>query len=283
VQLRDALAAARPRRPWWGEPPVFFFDRARQAEFEAARPAAAPAEAHPLETRIAAELPELFRSVEVRRVARAVPGLREAAAALAPRLPAAKELADLLAVPDDEAVLVLHPARRAGFRLLVRGVADANQFHLLMLDAITGEEADGFLPGPPLPARFASACRDANPLVPAGVPMVAEAHFQLFKPAAVQADGSVPDGFRGCDHWLWGTEPLAAVPRVDGERVVVLGDPAFRATWEVERRFPALAADVTLLEVLGPFQVTDRLGRLAGGPIPVRVVDGRRDALAKAA
>jgi len=286
ARLRDALVAAtaRPKAARrWGEPPVFFFDRARQADLEAARPPAPSPAPHPLHERIVAELAELFRSVEVRRVARAVAGLRDAAAALAPHVPAAKDLADLLAVPDDETVLVLHPELRLGCRLLVRGVADANQFQLLLLDAATGDPADGFLPGPPPPSLFAAACRDADPVVPAGVPMVAEARFQLFKPSALRTDGTVPDGFRGCLHWLWGPDALAAVPRVDGERVVLLGERAYPTTWEVERRFPSLSAAATLLDVLSPFQVAERLGRLAGRPVPVRPTPGREMVLAKAA
>lgn len=281
--LRDAARQSEPRLRRWGEPAVFFFDPARQAELDAARPRAPEPVPHPVAAPIAAELPELCRSVEVRRVARAIPGLTDAAAALAPRLPAAKDLADLLAVPDDEPVLVLRPALRAGYRLLVRGVTDVNQFHLLLLGEITGTPAGGLLPGASPSSRLLAACGDADPALPAGVPLVAEGRFQLFRPAAVQPDGSVPPGFRGCDHWLWGWEPLAAVPRVDGERVVVLGEPAFRATWEVERRFPGMAAEVRLLDVLGPFRVADRLGRLAGRPVPVRVGEESREAMAKAA
>jgi len=67
-------------------------------------------------------------------------------------------------------------------------------------------------------------------------PMVAEVRFQLFKPSAVRPDGSAPAGFTGSDHWLWPQQPLASVPRIDGERVILLGEPAFRTTWEVERR-----------------------------------------------
>lgn len=281
--LRSAAREPLPRRNRWGEPAVFFFDPARQAEFEATRPRTPEPESHPIVRMSAAELPELCRSVEVRRVARAIPGLCEAAAALAPRLPAAKDFADLLAVPDDESILVLHPALRAGYRLLVRGIADMNQFHLLLLAAITGDPADGLLPGPSPSPRLLAACGDPDPALPAGVPLVVGGRFQLFRPGAVQPDGSVPPGFRGCDHWLWGWEALAAVPRVDGERVVVLGEPAFRATWEIERRFPGMAAEVQLLDVLSPFQVADRLGRLAGRPVPVRVVEESREGLAKAA
>ena len=271
-----ADAAVKPSR--WREPPVFFFDPARQAELEAARGIRTPT-TNSLALMIADELPGLFASVDVRRVARAIPGLREAAA----RHPAAKQLAELLAVPDDEAVLILHPKLRAGFRVFVRGVADIAQFHLLMLDAITGDADDGLLPGSPLPSRFRIASAESNPVIPAGVPMVAKARYQFFTPSALHPDGSVPAGFRGCSHWLWHSQPLAAVPRIDGERVILLGEPAFQQTWEVERRFPAMPAEVRLLEALGPFRVAERLSRLAGRPIPVHVEVKPTPALARAA
>jgi len=259
TRLAAALAESRVKPSRWREPPVFFFDPARQAELEATRVSTdSPSDA--ISTLIASELPELYSSVEVRRVARAIPGLRAAAA----HHPAGTQLAELLAVPDDEPVLVLHPKLRAGFRVFVRGIADIAQFHLLLLDAVEGDVA-----GPPLPSRFRIACAEANPVIPAGVPMVAEARFQFFKPTAIQSDGSIPSGFHGCEHWLWHSQPLASIPRIDGERVILLGEPAFRQTWEVERRFPAMPAEVRLLEVLNPFRVAEELSRLAGRPIPI--------------
>jgi hypothetical protein len=253
ARLRDALraaAAARPTCP--AEAPVFFFDPARQAELVAARPAPPPADPHPVEALIAAELPGLFASAEVRRVARAVPGLRAAALDLAAAVPAAKDLADLLAVPDDEAALVLDPAARAGYRLIVSGVADVAQFHRLLLGAI-------------------------------GVPLTATEQFQFFRPAALRPDGTLPAGFGGAGHWLWGHEPLAAAPLVDGERVILVGEPAYRRTWEASRRFPAMPASVGLDRVLGPFQVADRLGRLTGARVPVRPPAAPDRRLARAA
>jgi hypothetical protein len=240
VHLRDALHAVCPPKPSrWGEPPVFFFDPARQTELEAVRPRT-PEPPYPVAELVAAELPSLIESVEVRHAARAVPGLREAAAAAASFLPAAKDLADLLAVPDDETILVLHPADRTAWRVAVRGVADAGQFQMLLLDATRSPSSR--------PARF-----------------------QCFKPAALLPDGSLPGSFRGSDHWLWPHHPLAAAPRIDGDRVVLLGEPAFRQTGETEPRFPGLAADLHLLESLNPFRVAERLSRLAGRPIPVHV------------
>jgi hypothetical protein len=269
-QLRDQLtAAAAARQPGpWKEPPVFFFNRRRQAEYEAARPNSPADPFAELAAAINVELHALFASVEVRRIARALDGLRGAAEAVALVCPPARDLADLLAVPDDEVVVVLHPARRAGFRLAVRGVADVGQFHVLLADAVTGDPAAGYLPGPPVAARFVSACRDVNPAATAGVPMAAAARYQLYTPSALRRDGNLPDGFGGCEHWLWPATPMADVPRVGGERVVLLGPPAFAASWEVTRRFPELAAGVRVIETLGPARVAEWLARLAGRPLP---------------
>jgi hypothetical protein len=254
------MAAAVPNRTTkrWNEPDVFFFDRRRQAELEAARPAVPTADPFAeLSQRITAEVSVLCGSMELRRVARATPGLRPAAEALTPVCGAAKELADLLAVPDDELVTVVHPELQTGFRLLVRGVADIGQFLILLLDTL-----GGLLPGPRVLGRFATACRSVNPTSAGGVPMTAEARFQMYASGALLPNGSLPHGFAGSDHWLWPHMAVATIPVCDGERVVLLGPPAYRATWEVTRRFPALAAEVRLLDVLDASQVAGRLTKL---------------------
>jgi hypothetical protein len=266
AQLRDRLVAAvaerRPKR--WKEPTLFFFDRRRQTELEASRAGPTADPYADVAAAIAAEMPVLFQSVEVRQVARATGGLCAAAEALAPVCPAAKDLADLLAIPDDEVIVALHPERRTGFRLTVRGVADVGQFHILLADAVTGDPGAGLIPGRPMAERFVAACRDVNPASPAGVPMVAATRFQFFAPAALQPDGTLPGGFGGCQHWLWPTMPLASIGRVGGERIVLLGLPSFAATWDVVRRFPALPAEVRMIETLSPHRVAQRLVRLTG-------------------
>lgn len=266
AQFAADMTAALPTSTYsrWNEPDVFFFDRRRQADLEAARPVVAVADPlAELSTRITAEVAVLCGSVDVRRVARAMPGFRDAAASLAAMCPVAKDLADLLAVPDDEVVTVLHPESRLGVRLLVQGVADVGQFHILMLDAIRD-----LLPGPGVMRRFVTACRDVNPTGTGGVPMLMEPRFQMYAPGALYPNGLLPDGLGGSDHWLRPEMPFARVPTRESERVVLLGSPAYRATWEVSRRFPALAADVRLLEVLSPMRVTERVGRLSANLRP---------------
>lgn len=263
----DLLAARRPSRSRWREPALFFFHRERQLELESARPAKLAVD--PLTERIAMEVAALSASIETRRAARSVAGLREVLAAL----PAAKSLADLLAVPDDEIALVLHPQHRTGFRFSIRGVATVDQFHVLMQAAL----------GEAIPLRFANACREAEPRVPAGVPMVVTLPHQCFRPAALQPDGTLSAAFDACEQWLWGWEPLAAAPRIDGERVILLGEPAYPRTWEVERAFPAMAASVELESALSPFQVAERLCRLTGTDVPFQTSQARQTPLAAAA
>lgn len=277
--LRDELVAARPTatRRRWKEPAIFFFDPRRQADLEAARPAVPPTDPYAeLAHHIAAELPLLQSSVEVRRVARAIDGLRSAAAALASVCPAAKDLAELLAVPDGEVVVVLHPQRRSGFRLAAQGIADIGQLHILLIEALTQEMPYRFLYGQPMPQRLVAASREVSPSTPAGVPMIAEARFQMYTPAALRTDGTLPSGFRACQHWLWPTAPVASIPRINGERVVLIGEPAYRATWEVTRRFPAMAASLQLIEALSPARVSERLSKLTGSPVepePIQEVE----------
>ena len=62
--------------------------------------------------------------------------------------------------------------------------------------------------------------------------------------------------------------PLGGVPKASGERVVLLGAPAFRMTWDVTRRFPAMRGELRVLEALGPARVAEELSRLAGRLVP---------------
>ncbi len=265
--LATELAAVEtPTSSRWKSPPLFFYDRQREAQRKASQPPSTDPFAA-ISARIASELPALCRSVEVRRVARTVVGLHESARALAPVCDAARDLAELLAVPDDEVILVLQPEQRTGYRLSVRGIATVGQFYVLLASAIGGNADSGLPAGPPILERFISACRNRGPVVPAGVPMEMEARFQLYSPAAIRADGTLPAGFTGCVHWLWAHTPLAAIPRVSGERTVLLGPSPYRARWEVGPRFSGLAADLEVIEKLGRFRVAEKLSQLTGSPV----------------
>jgi hypothetical protein len=261
ARFRAACRAAAARLDRHsGVPPLFFFYRPYQREWETvrARPAAAVdrvagrvAARHPAAAAAWAVLAELLDdavsllsgSVDVRHVARAVPGLATAAVRLAGELPKCRDLADLLAIPDDEVIHVQYPDRGVTARVLVRGVASVAQLHLLLAEALVGPQFPGRKPTP----EVVAAARRGVP--PGADPPIAKAAFQLLRPSAARADGSVPAGFAAADHWLWGWEPLAAVPRLNGERTVLLAPPAYPAEWEVTTRFPAVRPEVDVLHV----------------------------------
>jgi hypothetical protein len=253
------VAAARFERNS-GVPPLFFFHRPHQLEWETvrSRPAAAVdrvaarvAARHPAAAAAWAVLPELLDdavsllsgSVEVRHAARAVPGFADAARNLAGELTKCRDLSDLLEIPDDEVIHVRYPDRGITAQILVRGVATVAQFHLLLAEALVGPQFSGRKPTP----EVIAAARRGIP--PGADPPVAKAAFQLLRPSAARADGSVPVGFTAVDHWLWGWEPLAAVPQLNGERTVLLAPPAYPAEWEVTTRFPAVRPEVDVLRV----------------------------------
>jgi hypothetical protein len=93
--------------------------------------------------------------------------------------------------------------------------------------------------------------------------------FQLFVPAALQSDCTLVAGFAGCEHWLWPTQPLSAITRINGERVVLVGPAIVNPSLEVEPRFPTLKTESEVIETLNTFQATETLSRLCGTPLPV--------------
>jgi hypothetical protein len=244
-KARELTEQATRKQRRWGVPQLHFFHKPAQEELERSRteePASydfGPALDHMLED----GLMLLVESLDVRRTARATAGLYEAANTIAGELPAAKELAELLRMPEGEAIRVIHPGRMTGYRLLTFGVGSVNQFHTLFADRVPGQR-------PP-----ADAVRAAGAFDPLAEPAFAETRFRFLRPAALQADGRLLEGFRASDHWYWGHESLAEFPLENGERLVLADDPAFEETQPVERRFPRLPAGVEVLDVMSRAEV----------------------------
>jgi hypothetical protein len=285
-RLARTLEAARPFRDAarryeraarrWGAPEPYFFADAAMRERPATRPggladrfAVPAARACPHGAEAWAALPGLLddaftgcaADAGVRRAARAVPGLRELASEFAPDHRGCAEFTALLAVADDLALTVLHPAAGAGFRFELAGIADLDQLHVLLADATAGSPQRGYLAGPRPDAALVDACLDQPPDAERNV---ATARFQFLRPEALRSDGALPSGFAGSDGWLWGHESPATIPAVDGERVLLLADAAYARQWHVRRRFPALNAELRLLQVLDRATVRAWLDRLTG-------------------
>ena len=271
MQLAELLGRAtrgRParRRQPWAEGELFSFNRGVQAEWDAAdgsscqltKHADAPA-LEAADSLASKAIDVLTRSLTARRVARAVPELVENAAVLADQLPVIRELVDLLAVEDDAVFLVLHPRTERGFRIQVDGIENNFQLQVLLADLLAGDDSAGGLPAERPDARTLAVYRGEGRQQGG---LVGRASFGMYSAGALRADLTLPEGLAGCDHWLWGGGSPASIPYCDGERIILLGPPPFRMTWEVERRFPHVRGEAQLVEVLDGEMVRGWLTRL---------------------
>lgn len=265
---------AKRKARQWGVPSLFFFAKRLQQEWEQIRPVS-PLFPEPYSSEVAKRFPALAASWTIlpdlladtltvlyssrltRRAARAVPELQAGAKAIAPFLPDCRDLADLLAMPEDETVLAIDPASMAGVRVRIRGIATVHEFHALLADA-AGSTFLGPRPSPAVIASYrGTGLNQAEP-------PVATARFQFFHPKALRADGTLPPGFTGSDDWIWGPEPLAVITFVDGERTILIGEPVTAMAWEAVRRFPFPAERLDVVETLTERNVAEWMQKHVG-------------------
>jgi hypothetical protein len=270
---RDPLSAA---------PPVFFFHAPRpagQPNTQLPAPVLRPevvarnAVRHPelylawcaLPEHYAGLIDQLTASRLVRRIARATPGVREANAKFVALVPEARLFEQLLAVADDWLIRAIHPQRRVGVRLLVHGLTDANHLNVLLADELCGApnpfRLGGRRPSPRVRTAYSNGFALLNQ-------PIAEGQFQLFRTAALQPNGELPQGLCGCQDWLPGEQFVSELPLIRGECPIWLGDPAYPTTWEATPRIPHLTTTVEKVEVLTRWEVDQILEAACPGLQP---------------
>jgi hypothetical protein len=89
----------------------------------------------------------------------------------------------------------------------------------------------------------------------------------MFAISGLRRDGSLPTGPASAAHWNFNEQPATAFPRVEGERVVLLGQPLPTAQRSEDRRFPELACEGRLVRMLTLAEVCDRLAKWVGEPL----------------
>lgn len=287
-QLRDTLfdagrflenrakRAARSSRIW-NEPPLFFFQHPQSAASPRSRMQPKPQSDHTSHAYSAGSaawsaLPDLIddalsvlaSSVTARHAARAVSGLMTVVESLKSDHPRIQQLADVLAVHDDAVLMVAHPAARVGVRVVVHGIADIGQLHILLAAVLRGDPADLRVPGAQPDSHIVAASQDGF----IGSDPIVESYFQLYQAAALTPIGTLPQGFAGVQHWLWPQDTLADIPRVQGERILFLGEPVYPMSWSAARRVPLVRGNVTVLERYSPAQITHWLETRTGCSLP---------------
>ncbi len=204
----------------------------------------------------------LSRSKELRAAARARPELLERARANDRYHNGQSFLTCMLRVLDNEPLLVLHPAEGKGFALRISGVADNFQLHTLLAGELIGDERlSGAPPDPRVLALARGTAEQSENLTASG-------SFNLWNWTGLRADGTLPEGQTGTEHWIWNEGVPADVRAFEGARVVLLGPPPFARGWNAGRRFAHMPAECAVERELSAGEVRDLLGRMARAPRP---------------
>jgi hypothetical protein len=210
---------------------------------------------------MAAILPDLLAdaltlacsATSVRHVARAVPELVSLLKQVSD-VPGAKTLQGMLEIPDDETVRVVDPARGYGVRVRVSGVATVGQFQILL-----AASSPALFPRYRVRADVYEAALDGLP--PGADLPIATIPAQFYHPRAWNSESGFPSGFDGSSDWFWEHQPLQALPRIHGDRVVYVGPAVYPRMWEVEKPFPTILPQVELLQILPVSEVLSMAGR----------------------
>ncbi len=150
----------------------------------------------------------------------------------------------LLAIVDDDPLVVLHRETGRGFLLRADGVADNFQLHTLLAAALV---SPGLVPGRAPEPAWVAAASDAPPDTWSGT---VTGSFNL-----VDADGQ----------WIWNEGRPADIPVRDGRRLIVLDPPPYQRTWSCVRRYPDVPGRLRLEGQLSAEQAAGWFALLPAG------------------
>lgn len=171
--------------------------------------------------------------------------LAEAAARVAPQRRDLDCLEGLLAVLDDERLVVLHRPTGRGFEVTISGVGDNFQLHTLLAATLGGDGVAGLLEGVSPDPSWVAAATD-GPIEPAG--------------GHIQGQFNLVDGY---GQWIWNEGKPADIPVLGGRRVVVLDPPPYVRAWNIGRTYPMMRPQVRLDRVLPADEASGWLSRVA--------------------
>jgi hypothetical protein len=158
--------------------------------------------------------------------------LTAAIAAVREHIDTAQWLYGLLLVLDDEPLTVLHRPTGRGYRVTISGIGDNFQLHTLLAAHLIGAKSRGLLPGKPPGAAAVAAASDGEDLTPAG---------------GITGQFNLVDAYGG---WIWNEGRPADIPRLEGERVVVLDPPPYQRSWNAGRVYPLMRPSLTVDRIL---------------------------------
>src|SRR5688572_2332105 len=153
-------------------------------------------------------------SPEARTAAR---GLLDRAASIAQYNEGAHWLTLMLAVLDNEAVLVIEPETQSGIRGRISGIVDNFQLNVLLMDAFP---RSAMLSRRRVTKRVADVARGTGPQQ---TDDNVTGTWNLYSWMAIDAALQLPDpgDYSERDHWIWNEGVPADIPIFEGQRVIL--------------------------------------------------------------
>lgn len=168
-------------------------------------------------------------------------------------------LALMLAVLDDEPLVAIEPQTRLGIVGRISGIVDNFQLNVLLMD--------GF-PNPGLLRRrrvTQEVAAIANGKGPQQSGHTVTGVWNLYTWKAIGPGLTLPDAndYGANDHWVWNEGCPDDIPVFDGHRAVLLGPASYPRSWQSQRMFNHLAANIEIERKLTKDEVSDWLKRMA--------------------
>lgn len=173
---------------------------------------------------------------------------------------------EMLAILDDEQVVVLHPALARGYVIRIAGIGNNFQLHTLLADALIGDVEQGWLPGERPSPEISALAKDAPMPDWKDLP-TAFGSFNLWNWTGLRADGALPEG-QTTEHWIWNEGLPADIVPFHGTRVILIGPAPYPRSWNSGRFFPGMAGELEVLRQMPAEEARDWLDRIARAPRP---------------
>ncbi|NOK85693.1 MAG: hypothetical protein GFH27_549367n8 [Chloroflexi bacterium AL-W] len=167
-------------------------------------------------------------------------------------------LAQLLAVVDDEEIIVLHPEYQLGYRVQIEGIAGNHQLFVLLEDALIGDETQGWLPGEKPRPQVVAAATQYNQYNHS-TPYMFGFHYASWQSLNPEGYLNIGDN---AEQWLWAEGIPADIPKFEDVRVILLGPTPYTRTFGINAIFEGLEPNLQVLEQLSAEAVKLWLHRL---------------------
>lgn len=195
------------------------------------------------------------RSAESRASAR---HLRDFAVQLADYHEAGHWLQLILTVLDDEPFLAIEPQTSLGIIGRISGVVDNFQLNVLLMDEFP---KSGLLGRRRVPQEVADVARGNGPQQSDHTVISV---WNLYTWGAIESGLTLPDpgDYGSSGHWIWNEGTPADIPVFDGRRVILLGPASYTRSWQSQRMFDGLPANLEIERKLIKDEIDDWLQRM---------------------